>query len=346
MAGKPQGRRRGLLVDADPTTIQCVVGALDEICVVRAVASGTEALHFLESDPSIDLILLDSSAREPSWRDFCTTLAETEATRHVLVVLLVTGTDVLPNLSAAPSAVDYLIKPLDQQRVRARVSAYLELIQHRNHLGDLVRRRSKEFAQTCRELAHSFARASEYGDLETALHLQRVSAFCKILGRACGLDAAQYEGLALASTLHDVGKIGVPQEILLKPSELTPAERAVVRDHTTVGAELLAADDNDLLRTARAMALTHHEHWNGSGYPDGLAGEDIPLAGRICAICDVFDALTSPRPYKAPWTVQEAVSFLVAGSGSRFDPTLVDLFVAHLDEVREIMVTHQTETVV
>jgi putative two-component system response regulator len=164
-----------------------------------------------------------------------------------------------------------------------------------------------------------------------------MSRLCGRLARAAGLDEADAERIEQASLLHDVGKIGVADGILHKPGRLTPEEQAAMRRHTTTGAELLAGSSSPLLRTAEAIARTHHERWDGGGYPAGLRGEDIPLAGRIAAICDVYDALTSERPYKAAWTVEAALAYVREQGGAQFDPRLAATFVAMLDGERPVL---------
>ncbi|PIE76510.1 hypothetical protein CSA17_01840 [bacterium DOLJORAL78_65_58] len=175
------------------------------------------------------------------------------------------------------------------------------------------------------------------------MHIIRLSKLCEMLARAIGMKRTMARTLATASLMHDVGKIGIPDNILLKPGRHTEEERAIMQTHTTLGGEILADGDNDLLIMAREIALTHHERWDGTGYPCGLKGEEIPLEGRITSVCDVFDALTSVRPYKEAWSVEKAAAFLRENSGSMFEPRLVDLFLANLDQVLDIISAYQDE---
>jgi putative two-component system response regulator len=160
-----------------------------------------------------------------------------------------------------------------------------------------------------------------------------MSRYAAVLGRAAGLTAAESILLKQASPLHDIGKVAIPDRILLKPAPLAPDEWSTMQTHTTIGAELLAGDNSALMRMAHDTALTHHEKWDGSGYPQGLRGEAIPLVGRITAICDVFDALTSARPYKAAWPVQDAVAEIRQQGGRHFEPRLVEQFCTVLPEL-------------
>ncbi len=174
----------------------------------------------------------------------------------------------------------------------------------------------------------------ESRDGETGAHVERISRLCHDLALACGLDAAQAEEIGQASIMHDVGKIAVPDHILYKPGKLDDDEWAIMRTHATLGGDILAGSRVPVIQTAETIARTHHERWDGTGYPDRLSGEDIPLAGRICAVCDVFDALTSERPYKAAWTVEEALDEIREQSGHHFDPRLVDHFLALFGSTR------------
>jgi HD-GYP domain-containing protein (c-di-GMP phosphodiesterase class II) len=178
--------------------------------------------------------------------------------------------------------------------------------------------------------------ASELKDRDTAAHVQRIGETCAILGRALGLPGPQAELLRQASQMHDVGKIGVPDSILLKPGPLTPGERQVMEEHTFIGARLLHGSPSHLLHTGEVIALSHHERWDGRGYPLGLAGDDIPLFGRICAVADFFDALTSDRPYRGARPVEETLALMEEQRGGHFDPGLLDLFRLHLDAVLEV----------
>jgi response regulator RpfG family c-di-GMP phosphodiesterase len=191
-----------------------------------------------------------------------------------------------------------------------------------------VRERTMELHDAQLEIVRRLALAAESRDEETGDHIDRISRLCYELARAIGLPEPEAELLRHASVLHDVGKIGIPDRILLKPGKLDPDEWETMKTHAEIGASILAGSESPLLQQAEEIALTHHERWDGSGYPGGMAREDIPLAGRICAICDVFDALLSERPYKRAWPREEALAEIREQSGSHFDPALVDVFLA------------------
>jgi len=207
-----------------------------------------------------------------------------------------------------------------ERRVRYRVSRDNELLEQR------VRERTADLADAEREIAHRLGVAVEWRDAETGVHIERMGRMCERLAREVGMSIVEAELLRHASALHDVGKVGIPDEILLKPAKLDPAEWAKMKTHTTIGASILSGSKSALVQMAEEIARSHHERWDGSGYPDGLRGDEIPLAARICAVCDVFDALLSPRPYKAPWPLPDVVRELALLRGTHLDPALVDAF--------------------
>jgi putative two-component system response regulator len=187
--------------------------------------------------------------------------------------------------------------------------------------------------ETRMEIIRRLGRAAEYRDNETGLHIIRMSKFSEILGRTAGMDADWCEMLLNASPMHDIGKIGIPDRILLKPGKFEPEEWEIMKTHAAIGAEILSGHHSDLMEMARVIAITHHEKWDGTGYPNGLKGEDIPLVGRIVALADVFDALTSERPYKKAWSVEDALGYLLENRGMHFDPNLVGVFEKVLPEI-------------
>jgi CHASE2 domain-containing sensor protein len=191
-----------------------------------------------------------------------------------------------------------------------------------------VAERTRELRETQLEIIQRLGRAAEHRDDETGSHLKRMSRLCGQLARATGMSRSEADELEQASLMHDVGKIGIPDDILHKPGRLTPEERAVMQTHATIGAALLSGSASPLIQTAEAIARTHHERWDGTGYPSALRGEEIPLAGRIAAICDVYDALLTERPYKNAWTREEALEYIEAERGRHFDPVLAGAFVA------------------
>jgi HD-GYP domain-containing protein (c-di-GMP phosphodiesterase class II)/CHASE2 domain-containing sensor protein len=218
---------------------------------------------------------------------------------------------------------------VSERRERTRVAEHNDLLEQR------VRERTAELRDTQLEVVRRLGQAVESRDGDTGEHIERISRLCQRLALAIGLSEEEAELIGHASTMHDVGKIGIPDSVLLKPSRLDPDEWALMQSHTTIGAAILAGSGSPLLQTAESIALTHHERWDGTGYPAGLREEAIPLAARICAVCDVFDALLSTRRYKPGWTMEAAVAELTAQRGRHFDPVLVDAFVALAPELDE-----------
>ncbi len=214
-----------------------------------------------------------------------------------------------------------------------------ELKRHRDHLEDIVRERTKKLWKAQLEVVSRLARAAEFRDRKTGSHITNMSRYCAVLSRAAGMGQAATAILYHAAPMHDVGKIGITDNILLKPGRLDQGEYENMKKHCVIGAKLLSGYDSNLLRVAKSIALTHHEKWDGSGYPNGLANSGIPFAGRIVAICDVFDALTSDRPYKTAWPIDKALMELRQQKGAHFDPKLIDLFFDNLPLVRKIHAT-------
>ncbi len=209
---------------------------------------------------------------------------------------------------------------LVESRAHAAVSRDNEVLERR------VRERTRELWETQLEIVGRLGGAVEWRDAETGDHIERIGAVCERLALVIGMDPDDAELLRHASALHDVGKVGIPDAILTKPGPLDADEWATMKTHTTIGASILSGSSSRLIQVARTIALTHHEHWDGGGYPHGLAGEAIPIAGRVCGVCDVFDALLSPRPYKDPWPIDDVVVEIARLRGTQFDPALVDAF--------------------
>ena len=194
------------------------------------------------------------------------------------------------------------------------------------------------------QVVQRLGKAAEYKDNETGMHVMRMSHYSKALALAYGLTDKQAEILLHAAPMHDIGKIGIADSIMLKPGKLTDEEFATMKNHPEIGAEIIGdCGDSLLLKVAKSVSLTHHEKWDGSGYPKGLAGEDIPIEGRICAIADVFDALTSKRPYKDAWSIEKTVDFLQSQKGKHFEPRLVDLMIEIMPKILDIKATFKDE---
>lgn len=291
-----------------------------------------------------DLILLDIRMPHVSGFDLIEQIAALQdpLAPPILVLTAQHSRDYLLRALQA-GARDFIGKPFDRAEVVARVRNMLDVqLAHRMTLDQkdllerLVQERTHEIRTTRLQVVQRLGRAAEYRDNETGSHILRMSHISALIARHAGWDEAQCEMMLHASPMHDVGKIGIPDAILLKPGKLTPEEWRIMQTHTRIGGDILGGDDSDLLHLAREIALTHHEKWDGSGYPEGLAGDAIPMSGRIVALADVFDALTSERPYKRAWPVAEALQWMRDNSGSHFDPRLAELFFHLLDDILAI----------
>jgi putative two-component system response regulator len=282
-----------------------------------------------------DLVLLDLQMPKPDGFELMEILGPSiqAAPRMPVLVLTADATPATRQRALGVGASDFLNKPLDPIEVRLRIANLLEtrrlevdmlgqnqLLEHR------VLERTCDLERARLELLERLALAAEYRDDNTQEHAQRVGRTTALLGAAMSLSAEDEEVLLRAAPLHDIGKIGVPDAILLKSASLTAEEFSVMKAHTTIGAQILSGSEFPILTTAERIARSHHERWDGSGYPHRLAGEDIPLAGRLVALADVFDALVHERPYKPAWTVDRAVSEIVSLAGSHFDPNIVQAF--------------------
>lgn len=240
-------------------------------------------------------------------------------------------------------AKDFLNKPYDRIEVLKRIHNLIEVRMLHNQIKDQntileqkVRERTRELYESQVDVIQRLARAIEYRDLETGMHILRMSHYAACLARSYGLSDEECDSILRAAPLHDIGKIGIPDRILQKPGKLTPEEWELMKTHTTIGGKLLSGNHSQFMSVAQEIALTHHERWDGKGYPGGLAEENIPVVGRICCLSDVFDALTTARPYKDAWPVEAAVDEIKRQRGKMFDPRLVDCFVSNLAGFKEI----------
>jgi putative two-component system response regulator len=333
-----------LIVDDVPKNIQVLGAILKEKGYNIIVATnGKEALGVLETFIP-DLILLDVMMPGMDGFEVCSIIKNKEETSGVPIIFLTAKGEVEDIVKGfASGASDYVQKPFRAPELISRVSTHLENKRLRNNLELLVQTRTMqvekalaEVEQLKLEIIKRLGRAAEYRDNETGTHIQRMGHYSVMLAKACEASKETLANILEASMMHDVGKIGIPDRILLKPNHLTPEEFEEMKKHTIIGAELLSGMDAPLLVLARTIAISHHEKWNGTGYPYGLMGEEIPLESRIVAITDVFDALTSKRPYKEPWPEQKAYDLLESEKGKHFDPHLVDIFLSLKNEIREI----------
>ncbi|RZU47852.1 putative two-component system response regulator [Fluviicoccus keumensis] len=334
---EPSLQHTVLIVDDMPDNIDILVNVLSPYYRVLAAAGGDKALQIAAGPARPDLILLDIMMPGLNGYQVCERLKADPETRGIPVIFVTAMGEVEDErLGLELGAVDYLVKPVSPALVLARVRTHLALYDQHRELARLVEQRTAELNKTRHLLIRRLARAAEYRDTETGNHIVRISHYARLLGRTLGMSPESVDTLFHAAPLHDVGKIGVPDSIMLKHGPLDPAEQEILNQHTTFGADIIGEQQDELLRAARLIALSHHEHWDGSGYPHGLKGVAIPLMARIVALADAFDDLTSDRPFHKSIPVAEAVRRIDQQAGSHFDPGLMEAFHKALPQLKQI----------
>jgi putative two-component system response regulator len=304
-------------------------------------SSGTEALGILDSG-NFELLISDIMMPGMSGMEL---LSKAKKLYPDLAVIMLTAVD---NQETAIDTLElgaygYVIKPFHSNELLINVANALRRRQlekmrdeYESRLTFEVRERTREIRKTQEEVIYRLVSASEFRSMETGAHIRRMAQYSTIVARSLGWDFGESEDLGLAASMHDIGKIGVPDEILMKPGKYTPEEFERMKEHTTIGASILEGSDIPLIVKAREIALYHHEKWDGSGYPMGLAGEAIPVAARIAAVCDVYDALVSDRVYRPALDEEAALSIMKEGRGRHFDPKVLDCFMECLPELHRI----------
>ena len=329
---QPTNKPLILAVDDEASNLALLRQILQDHYRLLFAKDGARALDLARQERP-DLILLDVMMPGMSGYEVCAALKAHPGTAAIPVIFVTALTDTDDELEGFEAgAVDYITKPVSPPIVRARVRTHLSLV------------RMEELRASRLEIVQRLGLAAEYKDNETGLHVIRMSHFARVLGIAAGLTEQEADDLLHAAPMHDVGKIGIPDRVLQKPGPLDAEEWKVMQSHVNIGAEIIGEHSSGMLGLARNIALTHHEKYDGSGYPNGLKGDQIPLEGRICAIADVFDALTSVRPYKKAWSEEEAIDFLRQQKEKHFDPVLVDLFIEQMPAIRAIRLRWAEQT--
>ncbi|TGL37549.1 HD domain-containing phosphohydrolase [Leptospira perdikensis] len=313
-----------LIVDDEPTNLQILNEILQNEYTLLFAKDGQKGIELAQSQEP-ELILLDVMMPEMTGHEVCKILKSNEKTKYIPVIFVTALTDVVDEEKGFRlGAVDYITKPVSPPIVKARIKNHLSLVN------------VNEVKATRLQIVQRLGMASEYKDNETGMHVIRMSHYSQSLALAIGYSTEAAEEILNAAPMHDVGKIGIPDHIIQKPGKLTPEEWEIMKRHPQIGAEIIGDHNSSLLKLAKSIAITHHEKYDGTGYPFQLKGEAIPLEGRIIAIADVFDALTTVRPYKKAWEVDVAIEFLKKESGTHFDPTLVEKFISVLPKILEI----------
>jgi putative two-component system response regulator len=344
---------RILVVDDEEPIRRVIARLLQRNGYECETAGDAEEAMLLLKERDFALVLTDMDMPGTSGLDL---IMQIVAMFEDIATVMVTGMDdaKLADAALKIGAYGYIIKPFESNEILINVMNALRRrgleIENRNHrlrLEQMVRDRTaelweaiarlekaeKNLRQSREETVQRLSIAAEFRDDETAQHIQRMSRYCALLARKAGEDTERCELIRVASLMHDVGKIGIPDQILLKPAPLTPEERTIMEQHSEIGYRILAGSQSELLRLAAEIAWTHHERVDGSGYPHGIKGNEIPLDGRIAAIADVFDALTSDRVYKKAFPLGRAIEIMREGRGVHFDPKLLDMFLDSMDEV-------------
>jgi putative two-component system response regulator len=354
--------RRILIVDDDRMSRLLLNTILSRMSY--HVSEAFDGMDCLEKAVSLcpDLILMDVGMPGMDGLDVTRELKKNQETQNI-PVMIVSAHDQLHDRVRAieAGAEDFISKPVEQIILKAKVKSLLKIKEYNDTVHNYQKKLEKEVEKKTAGLKQALddlqaaseklrlysmdtilrlSQAAEYKDAETGEHIQRIGFYIQAMGNAMGLSDQEIEAFHFASPMHDVGKIGIPDHILMKPGPLDDSEWKIMKEHTRIGGKILSGSDSSILKTAEEIALTHHEKWNGRGYPFRLKGRDIPISGRITAIADVFDALTSKRPYKGAFPVEKAFDIMAQERGKSFDPELLDVFFSIKNEIAEIRNTN------
>jgi putative two-component system response regulator len=345
-----------MIADDSASVRKMIAGGLEEAGYrTLEAADGSQAMQAI-SEESPDVVLLDIIMPQLDGFQVLRRLKDDASTELIPVIMISSLHDVAKRVQAFEiGADDFLIKPIEKTELLARVKSLVKvkafhdhMLEYQHELESDVQDKTQQLREAMQKVKSSsweiifrLCSAAEYRDEVTGNHIWRLGRYASVVAKAMGLDEETTESIYYAAPMHDVGKIGIPDAILLKPGTLSPGEWEIMKTHTTIGGQILQGSSLDIIRMAETIALTHHEKWDGSGYPRGLQGEDIPLIGRISAIADVFDALTSKRPYKEVHTLDRAFAIIREGRGTHFDPQVVDAFFSALNEILYIQAFEQ-----
>jgi len=333
-----------LIVDDQPANVTLIEKMLDIDGYMNVISTTdptqVEAIYMEQNS---DLVLLDLNMPVMDGYQVLARIREVDPD-YPPIIVLTAQSDRESRIKALDlGARDFLAKPFDRVELMTRIRNMLEVkimtkaMKNQNIILDgMVKERTQELNDTRLEVIRRLGRAAEYRDDMTGFHIIRMSRYSQSLAVAAGMSEAEAEVVLNASPMHDIGKIGIPDRVLLKPGKLDAEEWKIMQTHVDIGVEILSGSDSVLMNMAAEIAQNHHEKWDGSGYPRALTGEEIPLTGRVVAVADVFDALTTERPYKDAWPIEKAVEFLKEQSGKHFDPKLVELFIGILPDILQI----------
>lgn len=347
----PERKNRILVVDDDERNLRIIEAMLiPQGYDVLLAQNGYEALK-IAREQMPDVILLDIMMPQIDGFEVAKQLKADEGTKIIPIVMVTALREVEDRVKALEAgADDFLSKPVEKIELRARVSSLLKVKAYNDYMRDYqkkleaaVEKRTEQLTKAVQKLrlasldtVQRLSHAAEYKDEDTGTHIKRMSNYAVAIARKMGLPDKTVETILYASPMHDIGKIGIPDRVLLKPGKLDPDEWEIMKTHTTIGASILHGSDAEFIQLAEVIALTHHEKWDGTGYPKGLKGHKIPIAGHITAIADVFDALVSKRPYKEAFPVEKAFQIIKDSRGTHFNPELVNVFFSIQQEILDI----------
>lgn len=313
-----------LIVDDEPGNLAIMRDILQGDYNLAFARNGADTLAAVKKHRPA-MVLLDIGLPDVNGFDLCRQIKQVDPTKRIQVIFVTAYTDTAHEAAGFDAGgVDYIIKPVSPPTVRARVATHLSLV------------RATALEQSYRDAILMLGQAGHFNDSDTGSHIWRMAAYARALAQGYGWNVESSKRLELAAPMHDTGKIGIPQAILRKPGPLDEQEWVVMRTHPQIGYDILSKSDAPVFQLAAEVALRHHEKWDGSGYPGGLRGEDIPQSARIVALADVFDALSMKRPYKEPWPIERIKEHINAGAGIHFDPILVEVFATVLPQLLDI----------
>lgn len=334
---------KAVYIDDEPINLMLIQAYANEFGLqIQCFERPLEAMQFLKTN-EVDILFTDYMMPDIDGLELIREFRKYN-TNVPVVVITAAGDDQELKLNSLQSgATDFLSKPVDMSEFKARTSnllalrfAQMKLEDRALHLEDEIEKATQKIKQREYESLDTLTKAAEYKNPETAYHTARVALYSKVLAKAYGLDKRTQEIIYIAAPFHDLGKVGIPDNILLKCGKLDNDEDKIMKTHATIGYEILKECKSKYLKEGATIALHHHEKYDGSGYPNALVGQDIPISARIVAIADVFDALTTNRPYKTAWSIEDAIALLLEEKGKHFDPHLVDLFIDNLNEIKKI----------
>ena len=333
-----------LIVDDQPANVTLIEKMLDIDGYINVLSTTDPTqVESIYLEQNSDLVLLDLNMPVMDGYEVLSKIREVDPDYPPIIVLTAQSDRESRIKALNLGARDFLAKPFDRVELMTRIRNMLEVrimttaMKNQNIVLDgMVKERTKELNDTRLEVIRRLGRAAEYRDDMTGFHIVRMSRYSQLLALAAGMSELDADMLLNASPMHDIGKIGIPDRVLMKPGKLDAEEWTIMQTHVDIGVEILSGSSSELMNMAAEVAQNHHEKWDGSGYPRSLAGEEIPLSGRVVAIADVFDALTTERPYKKAWSVDESVEFLKEQKGKHFEPRLVDLFIEILPDILAI----------